>query len=118
MKGNYRKATNDIKTPKSGSNPPFIMSGRQMMWWSALNFCQTLGKTLVEISDYGCAHTICPSGCNAKTGFCHADTSMKVSSGSAYNISANVASMKAAYDQVTSWTNTDSTSCAAYNIAF
>ena len=49
MSGTCRNANNDIKTPKAGTNPPFVMSNRGMMWWSAKHFCQALGKTLVEV---------------------------------------------------------------------
>ncbi len=118
MGGVCRKTSSDVKTPNSGTNPPFVMSSRSMMWWSAKNFCQSLGKTLVEVSDYGCAHTICPSGCNSTWGYCHADTSMGVTSSSTTNISANVAAMKAAYGSSYGWTNTDYNSCNAYSVYF
>ena len=114
MKGTCKLPT--LKTPKSNTNPPFVVSSAQMYWWSANHFCQALDKTLVEVSDYACAHTICPSGCNAKIGYCHVDTSMSVTASSTSNISAIVRAMKLAYGSSYNWMNTDYTSCNAYII--
>ena len=113
MSGECRDATNDIKTLNSGTNPPFIVSSRAMCWWSAVNFCEALGKALVEVSDYGCAHSI-----NSAEGYCHADTSIDVTSSSTSNVSANVVAMKAAYGNYNCWTNTDYNSCYAYLVLF
>lgn len=118
MGGTCRKASSDMKTPNSGTNPPFVMSSRTMRWWSAKNFCEALGKTMVSVSDYECVHSICPSGCNGAWGYCHADTSMGLTSGSTSNISANVAVIKAAYGSYVGWTNTDYNSCYANGVYF
>ncbi len=117
--GTCQNASSDIQPPKPGTNPPFIVSSRNMwMWWSAQNFCQALGKTLVSLSDYGCVHTFCASGCNGTWGYCHADTSTAVDSYNDANVSENITAMKEAYGSITAWTNTDYGSCRPYYVNF
>ena len=116
MTGFCRKVSKDIRKPNVGTNPPFIVSSRGMMWWSAKNFCQALGTTLVSVSDYGCAHSICSKGCDAIKGYCHADTSTPVGSVDSSNISVISQVMKAAYGGSYGWTNTDYNSCISYGL--
>ena len=116
MTGKCQNASNNILSPNSGTNPPFIMSNSTMNWWTAVNFCQALGKKLVDISDYGCAHTICASGCDGKWGYCHTDPSISVTSSSA-PISPNIVEMKEAYGSYNdTWTNTDYNTCNVYTV--
>ena len=114
MKGSCRNASSDVKTPNSGTNPPFVMSSKMLGWLSAKNFCQALGKTMVELSDYECAHSFCPSGCDATEGYCHADTSTDVSVSNSSNLSVNLIAMIRSYGYVHTWTNTDYNTCRAY----
>ena len=120
MTGTCRNANDDIMAPASGTNPPFVGSSRLMTWWSSKNFCQALGKTLVDVSDFECAHSICQSGCVAKYGYCQADTSGIVYRYSSSNISAKVEAMYDAYGRdYGSWTNTDyNSSGIAYFVSF
>ena len=119
MKGTCRNASSDVKTPESGTNPPFVMSSRSMRWWSAKNFCEALGKTLVSVGDYGCAHSICPSGCSATWGYCHATASQSVTSSATNDRAAKVQAMYDAYGNLGyTWTNTDYSSCEAYCVDF
>ena len=114
MSGECRNASSDVKTPNSGTNPPFVMSSRNMMWWSADNFCLALGKTLVEVGDYSCAHSFCQNGCDATEGYCHADTSTDVNVSNSSNLSANLIAIISAYGYVHTWTNTEYSSCRTY----
>ena len=119
MSGECRIANNDIMDPNPGTNPPFVRSSKPMYWWSAKNFCQALGKTLVEVSDYGCAHTICLSGCNGTEGYCRADTSIGLTSFTSENLSANIIAMQNAYGASgRGWMNTDYNSCDSYAVSF
>ena len=114
MKGSCRNASSDIAIPASGTNPPFVGSNPTLNWWSAKYFCEALGKTLVELSDYECAHTFCPSGCDAVDGYCRSTKSHSVSYTPTINRSAIVEAMFNAYHGHYSWTNTDYNSCKAY----
>ena len=106
--GSCRKASDDIKIPNAGTNPPFTMSNRAMYWWSAKNFCESLGESLTEVSDYDCTTpTICASGCDAVTGFCRTEN----------NLPENIVVLQKAYEQFWFWTNTDYDDCNAYNIS-
>ena len=115
MKGTCRNVQADL-IDKSGE-APFWVSNRSMIWWSAVHFCQALGKSLVEVSDYGCAKTFCLSGCNATNGMCYTDTSSS-------NITVSVSTMRAAYGlaiqaeqgHMWTWINTDFDACSAYHI--
>ena len=89
-----------------------------MMWWSAKNFCQGLGKTLVDISDYKCAHSICAKGCDGIKGYCHANTSTALNTADSSNVSDNSQAMKEAFGGSYGWTNTDYNSCISYGIYF
>ncbi len=92
-RGNCRNAQTDLRTKPASA--PFWVSKGGMTWWSANNFCQAIGKTLVLLSDYGCS---------ASEGNCN---------------SATVKAMKTAYTSYSyGWTNTDRTSCTGYSIHF
>ena len=113
--GSCRKAISDVKEPNSGTTPPFVMSSEKMYWWSAKNFCQALGQRLVDVTDYECAHAICPDdNCDNEWGFCHADTSNTVIGGTPSNISAKIAAMKEAYGSYYCWVDMDYNSCRPY----
>ncbi len=113
--GSCRKAISDVKEPNSGTTPPFVMSSEKMYWWSAKNFCQALGQRLVDVTDYECAHAICPDdNCDNAWGFCHADTSHSVVGGNTTNISAKIAAMKEAYGSYYCWVDMDYNSCRPY----
>lgn len=118
MTGTCRYAPSDIRKPPNGTNPPFVVSSNPMMWWGAKNFCQALGKTLINVSDYDCAHSICPKGCNGLTGYCHADTSTPLGTNDSSNISAKFLAMKMAFGSSYVWTNTDYNSCISYGAYF
>ena len=70
ISGTCKDAASIIKAPNPNTNPPFIVS-EYINWWSVQNFCKALGKTNVVISDFGCKHTVCASGCNSTWGYCH-----------------------------------------------
>ena len=110
--------TPSLKPPKAGTNPPFVMSNRNMMWWTANHFCQALGKTMVDVSDYGCAHTICASGCSATNGYCHETTATSVGTPDTNNRAKRVEEMALAYGGYLGWTNTDYNSCRIYRMDF
>ena len=117
ISGTCRNTRSDIKSPQQGTTSPFILS-ISMTWWSANNFCQALGKKLADVSDYDCAHKICTNDCDAKTGFCHANTSLSVSSSSSSNISTIMNALKKAYSSTYGWTNTVYNGCNQYFVYF
>ena len=59
---------------------------------------------------------ICPSGCNATYGYCHADTSTSISSHNVSNVAVNILAMKTAYGGIYGWTNTDYNLCTGYSV--
>ena len=120
MKGWCRNAQADLRDKPTSA--PFWMSNRIMRWWSSNNFCQALGKTLVELSDYGCAHSFCASGCDLTKGYCHASADQSPST-TAKNDRTPI--MQAMYDAYYlsgaingGNTNTDYNSCKSYTISF
>ena len=120
MKGWCRNAQADLRDKPTSA--PFWMSNRIMKWWSANNFCQALGKTLVELSDFGCAHSFCASGCDLTWGYCHASADQSPST-TAKNDRTPI--MQAMYDAYYlsgaingGDTNTDYNSCKSYTINF
>ncbi len=116
--GICRNAKADIRPAPSNNSSPFIVSEHKMMWWGAKNFCQALKKTLVEVNDFECAHSICRSGCTAKSGYCHEDTSISVSTKSSTNISPVMQELKKAFSSTYGWTNSSYTSCNPYFVYF
>ena len=117
-KGTCKTVDTVIRRPKSGTNPPFVMTNRDVTFWTAINFCEALGKTLVELSDYSCAHTICPSGCDGSTGYCHASSSQSVASSAENDRADVVQEMYEAYGNVWGWMNTDRNNTNMYIIHF
>ena len=97
---------------------PFWFSNKPMNWWSAKNFCQALGKTMASLSDWGCAHTFCKSGCDAKQGYCQASSESGTNDASAQRSSV-VISMKTTYGTIgtAGWVNTAYDSCEMNMIA-
>ena len=102
--------TPSLKTPKAGTNPPFVMSNQSMYWWSSKHFCEALGKTLVTVSDYDCAKNFKIGDAN---GYCYVSgTSSRTE---------KVVKMHEAYgngDLVYTWTDLDSTSnsCSIFHM--
>ena len=50
------------------SGAPFYVSKKALTWQSAKNLCSALGKSMVSLTDWQCAHKICRtgSGCECK----------------------------------------------------
>lgn len=95
VKGTCRTARSDTKSPNKATS--FVSSNVKMTWWAVQNFCQAVKKTGIEVTDFNCAHSICKSDCSAKSGYCHADTSVAVSTKNASNVSAVTKQLKQAY---------------------
>ena len=115
--GTCRTIKSDTKSPMKATS--FVSSNVKMTWWAAQNFCQALKKTGIEITDFNCAHSICKSECSAKSGYCHADTSISVSSKDASNISAVTKQLKQAYgSSLYGWINSSYNSCNPYFVYF
>lgn len=113
MKGMCRNAINDLHLRYESA--PFLMSKDKMYWWSANHFCQALGKSMVTLNDYGCAQTICASGCESNYGYCHLNNSDSVTTKNEDNLSQTVARMKAVYgSEYSGWTSDGFSSCDAY----
>ena len=98
-----------LRSPNENKTPPFVMSDFGMTWWAAKNFCEALGKTLVDVNDYGCTTSFTDG--KAKNGWCHSSvTQLK-----AYKIMQ----MEEAYMSNTQpWTNTSYDNCKAYTVLF
>ncbi len=114
MTGSCKNTT--LKPPKESSNPPFVMSSIPMNWWSADHFCTALGKRLVKVADYKCAYKFCPTGCENRWGYCHADRTIGITTSSTTNISAPTAAMKKAYGSDWSWMADTYSDCYSYHI--
>ena len=112
--GTCRNALNDLTNPKIDTH--YITSNNEMTYQSAQRLCQVLRKNMISVEDLKCAHRICASGCDAKRGYCHRDTSTDVSIASSSNISSVVSEIKKAYASWSrySWTNTKYDSCHTY----
>ena len=113
MTGECRNALADLRDKPDEA--PFWVSNRSMLWWSVKHFCQALGKTLVEVSDYDCAHNINELG---GKGYCHANNLVNADVVDMSNISDIVIAMKKAYGNTWTWTNTDYNSCRMFHINF
>ncbi len=94
---------------------PFWMSNKLMDWRSAKNFCQALGKTMVSLSDFGCAHTFCRSGCDSEGGYCQASSESSRTDANAQKSSVMESMINAYGNKIMGgWTDTDHSSCVVY----
>ena len=110
MKGTCRNAQADLRNKPAEA--PFWVSSHAMWWWSAKHFCEALGKTMVEVSDYDCDKTFVIGMGN---GNCYiSGTSTKT---------AKVEAMYQAYangDYFHTWTNTDASAnlCHIFHLGY
>ncbi len=91
----------------------FVVSGTLMSWWSAKNFCHSIGKKSLSYSDLKCADEICDSCIN---GYCH-QNKVENTDYKQDNISQVVQELKKAYPSVFQfWTSRPNSEayCFAY----
>ena len=113
MGGTCKNVNNDLATKPE--NALFWKSKTTMGWWAAKNFCQALGKTMVSLSDFNCAHSFT----DYPYGFCHANTTTAKDKYEETNVSPIVENMISAYGNSSGWTGFQpSGSCAAIDISF
>ena len=123
-KSQCKKAKSDINT-SGDTNSKYILSTKDMTWWSAERFCNALGKHMVKISDLNCCNT---SLGGTMTGTCYAKKEEGTCS-SSNGLSDEIKALRKAengteasgkhsywlYDLYTS-TTADRNSCSAYYV--
>lgn len=96
-------------------NVPFWMSNTTMNWWSVKYFCEAQEKSMVNFEDFGCANTICKSGCSASSGYCRIAPDSSTSERTEV-----MENMYVAYGNPTdkAWINMDYSTCYPYYVQF
>ena len=85
-------------------------SGSEMNWWSAQNYCQAIGGSMVTVADFGCGYDYVGAG---QWGYCNTDTTTS-SSGTR---SANMVAFQTAFDESDRyWTSDSYNACNAYYV--